>query len=168
MQAKFVLCAVMPNPGKTSRDKGKTQIQAKLTSFGTQSMEHRASKHANTNIKATAHCGIVLSGVKEEILMAISNLKSKFSTRLDGILNAFEETKKELFDCIERMTVEETQLYTVEDVQAQLQETVWTLKKGNKALESKVINMETRSAISPPTHRTHYFGHKPTFQRDNW
>lgn len=44
-----------------------------------------------------------LAGAKEEILTAINGLKSDFSARLDGILLAIEETKRELADCTERI-----------------------------------------------------------------
>lgn len=142
------LGAVMPNPGKASRDKGKTPTQAKLTCFGAQSMEHKTSKDANLNTEAKEHCGSELTGAKEEILTAINNLKSEFSARLDGILTAVEETKKELADCTERITQAETWLSTVEDEQARLQEKVQTLERRSKTLEDKVIDMETRSRLN--------------------
>lgn len=111
-------------------------------------MEHKASKDANLGTEAMEHCGSEFSGAKEEILMAINNLKSEFSTRLDGILTAVEEIRKELVDCTERITETETRLSTVEDGQAKLQETVQSLEKRNKALEDKVIDLETRSRLN--------------------
>ncbi|KAI9535875.1 hypothetical protein NQZ68_039536 [Dissostichus eleginoides] len=54
-------------------------------------MEHRASQEANTE----------LTGAKEEILTAISSLKSEFSNRLEEILTAVEETRKDLTDFLE-------------------------------------------------------------------
>ena len=139
----------MPNTGKTSRDRGKTTTQAKLTGFGTQNMERSASKEANPDTAAAPaqQCGSELGGAKEEILMAIDSLRSDFSTRLDGILTAVEETKKELVDCSERVTEAEIRLSTVEDEQAKLKETVRTLEKWNKTLEDKVVDMETRSRL---------------------
>lgn len=133
----------MPNTGKTSRDRAKTPTQAKLTNFGTQSMERKTSKDANRDIATTEHCESELCGAKEEILLAIRRLKSEFSTRLDGILTAVEETKKELVDCTEKIKEAETRLSTVEDEQTKLKETVQTLEKRNKSLEDKVIDMET-------------------------
>lgn len=69
-----------------------------------QSMERSASKGANSNIATAEQCGSGLFGAKEEILMAINSLRSDFWTRLDGILTAVEETKKELVDWTERVT----------------------------------------------------------------
>lgn len=86
----------MPNLGKTSRVREKTQTQAKLTDVGAQSVEHEASKEANVSTETPEQYANELTGAKEEILVAINSLKSEFSTRLDGILTAFEETKKEL------------------------------------------------------------------------
>lgn len=114
-------------------------MQVKLTGFGMQSMEHKASKDANLDIGSAEDCESELCGAKEEILMTINNLRSEFLTRLDGILTAVEETKKELVDCTERLTVE--------DEQAKLKEMVQMLERRNKTLEEKVIDMETRSRL---------------------
>lgn len=84
----------------------------------------------------------------KEILTAINGLKSEFSTRLDGILTAIEETRKDLSDCTERMTQAETRLSTVENEQAGLQDTVQKLERRNKVLEDKVVDMETRSRLN--------------------
>jgi len=138
----------MPNTGKTGRDRGKTLTQAKLTGFGMQSMENRASKDANLDIAAAEQSVRELCGIKEEILMAIINLRSDFSIRLDGILTAIEETKKELVDCTERVTEVEIRLSTAEDEQTKLKKTVQTLERRNKTLEDKVIDMETKSRLS--------------------
>lgn len=83
-------------------------------------MERSASKEANSDAAAAPaeQCGSGLGGAKQEILMAINSLRSDFLTRLDGILNAVEETKKELVDCSERVTDMEIRLSTVEDEQA--------------------------------------------------
>lgn len=41
----------MPNLGKTSRVREKTQTQAKVMDFGAQSMEHKTSKDANVSME---------------------------------------------------------------------------------------------------------------------
>lgn len=69
-----------------------------------------------------------LAGAKEEILTAINGLKSDFSARLDGILLAIEETKRELADCTERIAQAEVGVSTVEDEHVELRETVQLLK----------------------------------------
>lgn len=80
--------------------------------------------------------------------MAIKSLKADFLTRLDGILSAVEETKKELADCIERITQAEVRVSTVEDEHAALPELVQNWKSKNKELEEKVIDMKTRSWLN--------------------
>ncbi|KAF3832203.1 hypothetical protein F7725_025868 [Dissostichus mawsoni] len=92
-------------------------------------MEHRASQEANTE----------LTGAKEEILTAISSLKSEFSNRLEEILTAVEETRKDLTDCTERITQAEVRSST-EDEHAVLEET--------QVLEDKFVDMETRSGLN--------------------
>lgn len=93
----------MSNLGKTSRNRGKTQTQVKLTDFRTQSMENQASKEANVSTETPEESDSELTGAKAEILAAIHSLKSEFSTRLDGILHAVEENRKELAECTERI-----------------------------------------------------------------
>lgn len=78
----------MPNTGKMSKDRGKIPTQSKLTDFGVQSMEQKVSQEASME-----ESGGGLTDAKEEILTAINNLKSEFSTRFDGILTAIEETE---------------------------------------------------------------------------
>lgn len=82
------------------------------------------------------------------IIMAISSLKSEFSTRLDEILAAVEETKKDLADCAEWIAQAEIRVSTVEDGHAKLRGTFRTLAERNKALEEKVIDMETRTRLN--------------------
>lgn len=66
-------------------------------------------------------------------------MKSEFSTRLDGIMTAVEETRKEVADCAESITQAEVRSSTMEDKHAELQETVKALKKRNNVLEDKVL-----------------------------
>lgn len=60
------------------------------------------------------YSGRELRIVEAEILPALNNLKSEFSARLDGILTAVKETRKELVDCTERITQMEVLLSTIE------------------------------------------------------
>lgn len=146
----------MPRPGKPNDESGKVQTQAKLTGFGTQNTKQKVSMttsagaedSASASLETTGQTNSELTGAKEEILTAISSLKSEFSVRLDGILSAVEETKKELADCVERIVQAELRVSTVEDGHTELQKSVHTLKERNKALEEKVVDMETRSRLN--------------------
>lgn len=53
-----------------------------------------------------------------------------------------------MVDCTERVTQTEARLSTVEDEYAGLRQTVLTLERKNKAMEEKVIDMETRSRLN--------------------
>ena len=110
----------------------KTKTKSKTAAKINTGMEHRAIQEANADAEAPELSGTEFTGAKEEILTAISSLKSEFSNRLEEILTAVEETRKDLTDCTERITQAEVRLSTVEDEHAELQETVKTLKKKNK------------------------------------
>ncbi len=67
-----------------------------------QSTELKVSQEAS--IDASEQSGGELTEANEETLKANSNLKSKFSTRFDGILTVIEETRRDLAECTKRLT----------------------------------------------------------------
>lgn len=144
----------MPKQVKPNEESGKAQKQAKLTGFGAHSTKHKVSREVSASPKASGDVDALgqssseLTGAKEEILMAIDSLKSEFSTRLDGILAAVEETKKDLADCAERIAQAEIRVSTVEDGHAELWGAVRMLAERSKALEEKVIDMKTSSRLN--------------------
>ncbi len=68
------------------------------------------------------------------ILAAINDMKSEFSSKFDGILNAMENVMKDLSDCSERVTQAETRISTTEDHVTVLQENMKNLEGKNKDL----------------------------------
>lgn len=82
------------------------------------------------------------------ILAAIANLKSDFSSKLDGILSAIESVKKDLNECAERVGEVEVRISAAEDIITSLQATVKTLENKKKDLEEKVLDLEARSRRS--------------------
>lgn len=125
----------MPKQVKPNEESGKAKKQAKLTGFGAHSTKHKVSREASTSpeaggdVDALGQSSSELTGAKEKILMAVGSLKSK----------------KDLADCAEWIAQAEIRVSTVEDGHAELRGTVRTLAERNKALEEKVIDMETRS-----------------------
>ncbi|MED6256530.1 hypothetical protein ATANTOWER_028205 [Ataeniobius toweri] len=145
----------VPPANKQNKNKIKTLAQAELSNFGMQNVERQANEEANANTGANSNAEFPgqskaeLTGAKDEILTAIKNLKSDFSTQLDGILHAIEEKKKELADCIEKkITQTEVRVSTVEDEHSELRELMQSLKETIKMLEDKVIDMQTRSWLN--------------------
>ncbi len=82
------------------------------------------------------------------ILTTINDMKTKFSTRFDGILSAIESVRKDITDCVERVTEVETRISTTEDNVTLLQIKVQVLENKNKDLEGKLLDLETRSRRS--------------------
>lgn len=151
---------------KTNKDKLKMSSQSKLTDFGKSDTEQHATKEANANSKdavvatsganttanteaaATPRDKDQLFTAKDEILSEIRHLKTEFVGRLDGVLKAIEETRKEVTDCAERVTEMEGRLSGVELEHADLKTLVENLQRRNKYLEEKNIDMEMRSRLN--------------------
>lgn len=84
----------------------------------------------------------------DAILAAIANLKSDFSSKLDGILSAIENVRKDVNECAERVGEAEVRISTAEDSITNLQASVQALENKNKDLEEKVLDLEARSRRS--------------------
>lgn len=152
--------APLPKPGK---DKGKQPTQMKLSDFGKTDLkldkEASASNAGTASISsnneamleplaATPESCSELMLVKEEILKAVGDLRTEFTGKLNGILKAAEETKKQLSDCANRIGQAETRISNVEDDYCTLNAKMEELEKRNTAMEIKLVNMETRSRLN--------------------
>ncbi len=84
----------------------------------------------------------------DAILAAIANLKSDFSSKLDGILSAIENVKKDVSECAERVSEAEVRISATEDNITSLQASIQALENRNKDLEEKVLDLEARSRRS--------------------
>ena len=82
------------------------------------------------------------------VLDAIKDLKTEFSSRFDGVLAAIAGIRKEVDDCVARVTDTETRISDAEDTVNSLKSKVLILDKTNKELEAKVLGLETRSRRS--------------------
>lgn len=82
------------------------------------------------------------------VLAAINTMKTEFSAKFDGILSTMEHVRKDITDCLERVTQAETRISTTEDDVATLQKKVKNLEGKNKDLEEKVSDLEARSRRS--------------------
>lgn len=81
----------------------------------------------------------------EVILAAIANLKSEFSCKLDGILWAVENVRKDVNECVKWVNQAEIRISIAEDSITSLQAKVQTLQNKNKGVEEKVLDLEARS-----------------------
>uniref|UniRef100_A0A3P9INR8 L1 transposable element RRM domain-containing protein n=1 Tax=Oryzias latipes TaxID=8090 RepID=A0A3P9INR8_ORYLA len=150
----------MSTHAKMAKEKGKTATQSKLSDFG-RSPEPKTSKEtagpveedanakeASSVPRTPAGAASELRLVKEEILKAVGDLKNEFKDKLNDILKAAEETTKQLADCTSRIGEAEERISAVEDECCVLKGKVEELDKRNKALEDKLVDMETRSRLN--------------------
>lgn len=147
----------MPASQKKSGKSTGKQLQAKLSDFASKvnpdaSMEE-GEANANTpdanewkDGKTAAVTGT--QNGSEMVLAAINNLKSDFSSKLDGILTAIENVRKDINDCVERVSHAETRISTTEDTVNSLQTKVQTLENQTKTLQEQILDLETRSRRS--------------------
>ncbi|KAL0194880.1 hypothetical protein M9458_008452, partial [Cirrhinus mrigala] len=84
----------------------------------------------------------------DAVLAAIANLKSDFSSKLDGILSAIETVRKDVNECAKRVGEAEVWISATEDSITTLEAKVRTLENNNKDLEDKVLDLEARSRRS--------------------
>ncbi|RXN19411.1 LINE-1 type transposase domain-containing 1 [Labeo rohita] len=84
----------------------------------------------------------------DAVLAAIANLKSDFSSKLDGILSAIETVRKDVNECAKWVGEAEARISATEDSITTLEAKVRTLENNNKDLEDKVLDLEARSRRS--------------------
>lgn len=89
--------------------------------------------------------GEELDSSSEVILAAIANLKSDFSSKLEGVLLTIENVRKDVNECVKWVNHAEIQISAAENSITSLQAKVQTLKNKNKDLEEKVLDLEARS-----------------------
>lgn len=88
-------------------------------------------------------------GVKEDaILDGINSMKTKFTSRFDGVMAAIESMRTEINNCTEQVSQVELWISSTEDDVAQLQATVNKLESKSKILEVKLLDLETRSRLN--------------------
>lgn len=71
--------------------------------------------------------------------MALSSMKTEFSSRFDGVMGAIENLRREINACTERVSQAELQISNVEDNVVGMQAKVHTLDSKNKTLEDKLL-----------------------------
>lgn len=130
-------------------------IQSKLSNFTSKASSEAScdSGEANTSTHEAmedepSERGNTGEAGSDAILAAIANLKSDFSSKLDGILSAIENVKKEVNECAGRVGEAEVRISATEDSITSLQARVQALENKNKDLEEKVLDLETRSRRS--------------------
>ena len=134
---------------KPSKNSSKP-IQSKLFNFTTRANSEASCdrSEANTstceameeeNSKLNERVKTAESG-SDAILAAIANLKSDFSSKLDGIWSAIENVKKEVNECAEREA--EVRISAAEHSINSLQTRVQALENKNKDLKEKVLNLD--------------------------
>lgn len=148
----------MPLSQRKSSKNINKPIQSKLPNFASRVSSEAScdNNEANTSAREVMEredCepfekGKTTEAGQDVILAAIENLKSDFSSKLDGILSAIENVKKEVDECAERVGEAEIRISTAEDSVANLQVRVQALENKNKDLEEKVLDLETRSRRS--------------------
>lgn len=84
----------------------------------------------------------------DAILAAIASMKSDFSSKLDGILSAMENVKRDVNECVERVGEAEVRVSAAEDNITSLIARAQALEDKNKDLEEKVLDLEARSRRS--------------------
>lgn len=126
--------------------RGKTTRQSKLTDFSARS----ETQHADEDMaEITGKDGELGGGGKAEtILAAIGSMKIEFISRFDDIAAAIENMRKEINDCLDRVSQAEVRLSNAEDEVINLQARVKILETNNKSLEDKVLDLESRSRMN--------------------
>lgn len=112
---------------KVSQGRNKT-LQAKLSDFTRPSASKKSSANTegmgsdasstpedNSPNKSKDMAAGEPSPMSAAILTAISDMKTEFSTRLDGVLSSIESVGKDITDCGERVTEAEKRISTAED-----------------------------------------------------
>lgn len=104
---------VMSKAAVSSRGKGRLSKQPKLLDYRI----HSATQKANEEMaEDEASGGEALGGVKADaVLVAISSMKTEFSSRFDGVMAAIENLRREINDCTERVSQAELWISNAED-----------------------------------------------------
>ena len=112
----------MPYTKRNSKTTSKPSVQSKLSNF-TSKRSLEASQDANEANTGTCEAmeeenseptekRMMAEVGSDAILAAIANLKSDFSSKLDGILSAIENVKKDVNECTERVGEAEIRIST--------------------------------------------------------
>ncbi|RVE70636.1 hypothetical protein OJAV_G00066540 [Oryzias javanicus] len=131
----------MPKTAKTGQETTEKSKQPKLTEFRLRG----ETQKANASSAQMAETCAEGSSKVDEILSIVTSMKADFSTRLNKLLTAVEDIKKELSDCAERVTVAEVRISNTEDDISALRAKVSAMEAKGKALEEKVLDLESRS-----------------------
>ncbi|KAK5602503.1 hypothetical protein CRENBAI_010368 [Crenichthys baileyi] len=144
----------MPLSQRKSGKNTSKSTQSRLSNFPSKvSAETRDDKsEANTSTGQAMEEEYCESNEKEKTveagsdvtLAAIASLKSDFSSKLDGILSAIDNVKKDVSECAKRVLEADVRISAAE---TSLQARVQALEN-NKELEGKVRDLKTRSRRS--------------------
>lgn len=102
----------------------------------------QASNESEDNSEANASLG------NNAILQAINDMKTEFSSKLDGVLSAISSIKSELISCQNRLSETEKRISNTEDDVVSLQRRAKSLEEKVTTLTSKLDSYENRSRRS--------------------
>ncbi|KAI2644157.1 LINE-1 type transposase domain-containing protein 1 [Labeo rohita] len=140
--------AVMPLSQRKLGKNINRPTQSKLSDF-TPKLSSEASCEANVSCEVSETNTNTCQAMEEENdKRTIANLKSDFSSKLDGILSAIETVRKDVNECAKRVGEAEARISATEDSITTLEAKVRTLENNNKDLEDKVLDLEARSRRS--------------------
>ena len=137
----------MPN-SNVKQPNTRLRLQSKIDFPASSNNPKQSGSQANTSTMDAGEAAPVTGGGEDSskpILDAINALKTDFTGRFDGIMAAIEGIRREVGDCVMRVTETESRLSNAEDTVNNLKATVEHLEKVNKELELKVLDGETRS-----------------------
>lgn len=144
----------MPKAAKASQEASEKSKQPKLTDYH---LRGEAWK-ANANPSPCSNASSVLMAASDgedkqktqnnkldEILSTVNSMKMDFSSRFNKVVDSIDGLRKEINDCIRRVSQTETRISDAEDVIEILRAKVNTLESNEKVLEDKVMDLEARS-----------------------
>lgn len=80
----------------------------------------------------------------DEVMRAISDMRSVFSSKFDGVLSAIQDIKKDIHDFGARLSEAEQRISTAEDNMEAVQKTVHTHESQIDSLNSRLDDLENR------------------------
>lgn len=146
----------MPKAAKASQEASEKSKQPKLADYHLRVEEQKANANANPSPCSNASSVLMAASDGEdkqktqnskldEILSTVNSMKMDFSSRFNKVVDSIDGLRKEINDCIRRVSQTETRISDAEDVTEILRAKVNTLESNEKVLEDKVMDLEARS-----------------------
>lgn len=149
----------MPKAAKASQEASEKSKQPKLADYHLRVEEQKANANANPSPCSKASSVLMAASDGEdkqktqnskldEILSTVNSMKMDFSSRFNKVVDSIDGLRKEINDCIRRVSQTETRISDAEDVTEILRAKVNTLESNEKVLEDKVMDLEARSRLN--------------------